>query len=272
MSALDTEIDALYALPLGEFTAARNALVKRLKGSLDAAAVKALEKPTAVPFAVNQLYFHDRRVYDALMKAGEALRRAQLSALSGTSADVAGAQATHRQALATAVAAATRAADERGTKPQAEPLTRMLEALSLLPELPAPAGRLVELVQPAGFEAFAALAAAMPSAPPARRATIHQHTPRTSTREDAAGAERRRAEAAAARKSAETVLERARKELEQAVSTEQRAQALADVVQQQLDTATRSLREATAAVSRSRTAVETAEAALARLPIPTRDR
>ena len=164
MSALDAEIDALYALPLSEFTIARNALAKRLKGT-DGATIKALEKPTAIPFAVNQLYWHERRAFTALMAAGQALRRAQLAALSGKSGDVSAAQAAHRQALNTAVTAASRAAEERGTKPQAEPLMRMLEAISLLPEPPSPPGRLVDLVQPAGFEAFASLAAALPARP-----------------------------------------------------------------------------------------------------------
>ena len=42
--------DDLYALPLGEFTAARDARAKELKGSDLAAPVKALKKPsTAKP-------------------------------------------------------------------------------------------------------------------------------------------------------------------------------------------------------------------------------
>ena len=47
MSALDDKIDELYALPLADFTAARNALAKTLKGD-EAAAVKRLEKPSVV--------------------------------------------------------------------------------------------------------------------------------------------------------------------------------------------------------------------------------
>ena len=50
MSALETRIDALYALPLADFTEARNALAKSLPGE-ERARVKRLEKPTVVPWA-----------------------------------------------------------------------------------------------------------------------------------------------------------------------------------------------------------------------------
>src|SRR5437773_10087717 len=60
--ALESEVDRLYQLPLSEFTAARNALAKTLKGD-EAARVRALAKPTVVPWAVNQLYWRDRKIY-----------------------------------------------------------------------------------------------------------------------------------------------------------------------------------------------------------------
>jgi hypothetical protein len=52
--SLDSRVDELYQLPLDEFTAARNALAKSLKGE-EAESVKRLQKPTIVPWAVNQL-------------------------------------------------------------------------------------------------------------------------------------------------------------------------------------------------------------------------
>ena len=73
VSTLDARIDELYALPLAEFTAARNALAKTVKGD-DATRVKRLEKPSLVPWAVNQLYWRERRTYDRLIASGEALR------------------------------------------------------------------------------------------------------------------------------------------------------------------------------------------------------
>lgn len=52
------EIDRLYALPLDEFTAERDALAKRLRGDGDreaAGVVKALKKPSVAAWAVNQV-------------------------------------------------------------------------------------------------------------------------------------------------------------------------------------------------------------------------
>jgi hypothetical protein len=151
--ALDTQIDELYELPLGEFTAARNALAKTLTGA-DASRVKRLEKPTVVPWAINQLYWRDRSTWDRLMKSGAALRTAQIAALEGKKTDVRKAGDAHRKALADAVARATGLATERDAKPGAELLARMLEALSIAAApLPHP-GRLTDVVQPAGFEAL----------------------------------------------------------------------------------------------------------------------
>src|SRR5688572_8410062 len=58
-SPMDDEMRRLYRLPLGEFTAVRNALAKQLqkKGEGDAAnEVKALPKPSVSAWAVNQLF------------------------------------------------------------------------------------------------------------------------------------------------------------------------------------------------------------------------
>jgi hypothetical protein len=55
---LDAELDELYALPLEEFTGARNALAKKLADAGDkegAAAVKKLAKPNVAAWALNQL-------------------------------------------------------------------------------------------------------------------------------------------------------------------------------------------------------------------------
>jgi hypothetical protein len=80
VSALDATIDDLYKLPLAEFTGARNALAKSLKGD-EAKRVKGREKPTVVPWAVNQVYWRARSTYDRLMKSGAKLREAQIAAL-----------------------------------------------------------------------------------------------------------------------------------------------------------------------------------------------
>ena len=156
MAALDTKIDDLYRAPLNDFTGARNALAKSLSGE-EAKRVRALAKPTLVPWAVNQVYWHARAAYDRLMKSGERVRKAQIAALEGRSADVRAASEAHRHAIAEAVAEAERLAKSAGSKPGADALARTFEALSLATERPETSGRLTEALQPAGFEALAGI-------------------------------------------------------------------------------------------------------------------
>lgn len=163
--SLDSQIDALYALPLEAFTAARNALAKSLKG--DAASVslvKSLAKPTQIPWAVNLLYWNDRGTWTRLLDAGLALRTAQLAALEGRPSDVRVAEAAHRSALTDAAASAARLAAQAGGAAASDPVTRMLEALSLAPAPPSTPGRYTDVLQPAGFEALAGLSPGLLSA------------------------------------------------------------------------------------------------------------
>ncbi len=156
MSALDEKIDDLYRLPLSAFTGARNALAKTLKGD-EATRVRTLEKPTVVPWAVNQLYWRARSTYDRLMKSGDKLRAVQIAALEGRDADVRAAGDLHRRAISEAVAEAQRLAAPAGTKPGADALARTFEALSLATRSPGVPGRLTSMLQPAGFEALAGI-------------------------------------------------------------------------------------------------------------------
>jgi hypothetical protein len=156
--SLDDQIDRLFAGPLAGFTAARNTLAKSLKGD-DAARVKALTKPAIVAWAVNQVYWHARPIFDRLIESGRRLRKAQVAALEGKAADVRGATAAHRDALAAAAKEAERLAAAHGSHPPPDAVTRTLEALSLAPDAHAP-GRLTEPLQPAGFEALAGLSPA----------------------------------------------------------------------------------------------------------------
>jgi hypothetical protein len=77
----------LYALPLSEFTAARNALAASLKkeGEADAAsAVKSLKKPSITAWAVNQLARSHSKEVEALLDAGEQLMSAQGALMAGS--------------------------------------------------------------------------------------------------------------------------------------------------------------------------------------------
>src|SRR5438309_11267971 len=78
-------LDRLYAAPLEEFTAERDALAAELRknGEPDRAKeIKALRKPTVPAWAVNQAARRGAKQVAALLRAGEALRQAQGS-LSG---------------------------------------------------------------------------------------------------------------------------------------------------------------------------------------------
>jgi hypothetical protein len=157
VSALDAKIDDLYRLPLGEFTSARNALAKSLTGD-DAKLIRTLEKPTVVPWTVNQVYWRARSTYDRVMKSGEKVRAAQIAALEGRAADVRAATEAHRRAISEAVSEAERLAAGSGAKPDTDALARTFESLSLATSAPKAPGRLTEAMQPAGFEALAGLA------------------------------------------------------------------------------------------------------------------
>ena len=73
MPPVESSIDDLYKGLLSEFVPARTRLAKTLTGP-EAQRVKALKKPTLVPWAVNQVYWHARPVYDRLARSGAALR------------------------------------------------------------------------------------------------------------------------------------------------------------------------------------------------------
>ena len=193
MSAVD-EVDELYRQPLSDFTRARNALAKTLGGD-DAQRVRALEKPTAVAWAVNQVFWRARAAFDRVMKAGGELRKAQVAALQGKAANLRTASDAHRRAIADAVAQAERLAAESGSKPSADALARTFEALSLAASPPQPPGRLTDALQPAGFEALAGITPKKSAAPHAPAKAAHQARLEVDVRgSDGRGARAREAE------------------------------------------------------------------------------
>src|SRR5438128_2296594 len=96
---LEDDLDALFELPLTEFTVARNALAARLKKAGcgdEAARVKVLVKPSISAWAVNQLYWKHRHAFAGLIAAGVRLRRAHASQLAGKASDMHGPLAARR--------------------------------------------------------------------------------------------------------------------------------------------------------------------------------
>ena len=84
--SLEQVADELYGLAPGEFTEARDALVKRLRADKErelANQVKGLRRPTVAAWALNQLVRNRRKDVEALLAAGEQLREAQEQLVGG---------------------------------------------------------------------------------------------------------------------------------------------------------------------------------------------
>ena len=160
-----SDIDALFQLPLTEYTAARNALVASLKAAgraKDAVAVRDLPKPPLSAWAVNQLYWRHLRAFDRLMAAGEQLRKTEVSRLAGRSGGLRAPLEAHRAALREATTRAAhllRATGHTPTPDLTRRITTTLEALAVLARQPsaARAGHLTRDVEPPGFNALASL-------------------------------------------------------------------------------------------------------------------
>jgi len=161
----EAEIDALFKLSPPQFVTARNALVTALKQSGEddlGRQVKALAKPSVSAWTVNQLFWRHRIAYDQLIATGERFRQAQASRLAGGDSDLRALLNERRDTLSEL---SRLAADVLKTASGAAPsgvmrrVTATLEALSAYGTLAgAPqAGRLVEDVDPPGFDTLAAL-------------------------------------------------------------------------------------------------------------------
>lgn len=158
-------MDELFDLPPAAFTAARDALAKKLKaeGDEDAAAeVKALRRPTVAAWAVNQVARSSPELIDAVVAAGAALADAQSAVLGG------GDKKGMRTAMAArrdAVAAATRAAVKLAGEAQRDAISATFDAAAT-DESAAEAvraGRLTkELDAPSGFGGDLASVFALP--------------------------------------------------------------------------------------------------------------
>lgn len=164
-SKLEDDIDALFRLPLAEFTGERNTLSARLKKEgrrNDADRVKLLAKPSVSAWAVNQLYWDHRQAFDQLMASGKRLRPAQKLRLAGKVASVRDSLDARREALVNLSDLAEELLREAGSNPSLDTLRRVtttLEALSahaLHSDGPTP-GRLTQDLDPPSFDSLASL-------------------------------------------------------------------------------------------------------------------
>jgi hypothetical protein len=262
VSTLESRIDDLYRLPLREFVAARDALAKTVSGE-EARRTKRLTKPTALVWAVNQVYWHARPLYDRLLKSGAALRDAQTAVLEGRSTDVRSVSNAHRAALADSVTEAIRLAAEQGVAPAPDALGRLFEAVSLVPDHPESPGRLTRVHRLTGFDALASFdtrrlgthsmpmsrgereTGPRPAKEPTRAGRVERSV-RTEVARKARSAQREQLRLVRERRAQEKTIVAAERAVERARKTEADARRDLASAQQALLTAERALAEARA--------------------------
>lgn len=229
------DIDALYQLPLEEFTAARNTLAKES----DDSAIKKLEKPTLPAWAVNQLYWRERKLYDEVIKTSTQLRTAHKDMLAGKKADVRAAEVFHTEAMRKAKDAIRRILEEAGNSAADAVMTPVTETLDALPTTDPP-GRLTRPLRRSGFEALQGITI---TAQPKPKAVAPRAEATTKPKADESDRERRKREAEqqelamtkerlrfaeSAAREAEAAVERAQRALERAERTRERIEAELD--------------------------------------------
>lgn len=216
--------DRLYQLPLPEFTAARKEAAKA--AGKDGAVIRGLQKPSVPAWAVNQLYWRERRAWDALVRAAQDLRAAHRRQIAGRKADVDAAERAHREAVREAADRIRDLLREAGDVASASTMVAIIETLQALPSTEPP-GRLTKPLKPAGLEALAGLvpgggaSAFLRLAQPPGRGRVEEPTPAKSDK----AAERRAAQAAKKEAAArQKAAERLAKQIRAAKSAERERQ------------------------------------------------
>jgi hypothetical protein len=247
----DSPIDRLYQVPLGEFIAARNALAKET----GEAGIKTLQKPSLPAWAVNQLYWRHRGVYDEVTARAEDLRATHVATQHGKRADLRGASRDHEAAVDAALKATLSLLGEEG-----HPITDATRQAiaTTLRGLPGdePAGRLTRPLEPRGFDMLAAAAAGggkvKAAAPAAKAPVVALPAARGDRKKDAEEKTAERERLAAARE-ALTAATRATRIAEQAARREEfeaaRAARDADKAQQRVKDAEAAVEEAQQALA-----------------------
>lgn len=263
-SKLDTEIQRLYGLPFGEFTAARNALAKELKkqGDKDASEeVASLPKPSVSAWAVNHLFTTHSEDMEELLASGERARKALRSILSGGDPGALRDAIQEARDLANDLRdRAVEAVAEESRKPGPAIVERIATNLQSLAFSPAAEpviqrGWMDVDLPPPGFEVLAGLQLAAlpkkaarpkPAPPKVDREAERREEERLRDRrerEEAAARERREKEEARAREREEKEQARERERLARAEAQRQEAAGRADFLSRKAEQAERTAEE-----------------------------
>ncbi|MFN2557022.1 MAG: hypothetical protein ABR592_09145 [Nitriliruptorales bacterium] len=270
---MDDQLRSLYAAPLEEFVAERDALARTLRerGEREAAAaVKALRKPTVTAWALNQLSRRQPRKLGRLLEAADRLGQAQSEAISGAASPgkLREAITEYREALEDVSREASDILEGAGTSPPA----RMPEVLASLQAatVDEEARRQLRegtLTRPFASTGLAGLEPGLVAAPRSPPRGDPQPVPQearqgalaTARRAEARERERR------ARKQLGSLLQEADQLKRAAESARKRAERLAseaEVADRQAREAEQRAEEATEAVRRAREELEAAERAM----------
>jgi hypothetical protein len=221
MPDLDRQLDRLFALPLSQFTGARNELAKQLRNDgrrEEAEQVKALRKPSVAAWLVNRVVRERELDVQRLLNASETLRKAQADAASGKSEGFAEARRDEQRALERLAEAAREISGREGSGQAAvAQATQTLRAASLTDEGREllKRGRLTEELEPPGFEALTGI---VPAKAPKRRAKPKPRQPSKKALERVEKLRQAEREAVATAEKAEQEAERARAKAEAAAA------------------------------------------------------
>jgi hypothetical protein len=289
--ATNSDVDALFKLPLEEFTAARNVLAARLKKQghqAEASEAKALVKPSVSAWVVNQIYWRHRGLFDRLIEAGDRLRRTQAQLTSDSARESANTRRETVAALTSIAEGLLSGANYNATRDVLRRVTSTLEALSSYGSLPgAPvAGRLIDDVQPPGFGAVAgfapdggkrsASATQLPMRLPEAAAKPRANRDSAAARRDQEHRRKLMSAAKTAVREAERAMNAVRKQAERAAARAQAADKRAKQIEdervrlekqlarvaKEAEAAMQSASDATASANEAAQAVEAAERAL----------
>jgi hypothetical protein len=263
---VEDAIDRVYQAPFASFVATRNELAADLKraGHLEAAAsLKTRSKPSLTAWAVNQLYWRARKDLDALLDAGDRVRAGERALLEGRQAASHGEAVQARQkALARLLERADAIVAEEGlalSPAVRQRLHTTLEALAAFGTDGARHrhGRLVEDLDPPGFEALMALAPAA-RATPARGAKASKARPgagkaKPSVAPESDGYSKLRGE-----------IDTERRELARAQKTQGAAEATLETARAELEIAERRMKDAMTRAAAAGKAAERARADVTR--------
>jgi hypothetical protein len=218
VSAYDAAVSELYQTPLASFVIERKRLAGELKASGDADGAKRfakLPRPTMSAWVVNQLYWHARDAFDAMLKTADTLRSGDL-----------GATGKHREAIAALRERAAAMLDHAGHAANEATLRRVTQTLAAIaanggfdPDAP---GTLAADRDPPGFEAIGIVGAPLESRAPAKQphheAKQPQHEPHDELKDAraAAAAKAKQREHAEAAQRAADLAEKRREETERA--------------------------------------------------------